>query len=120
MFRCYCISQPLQQLKNCDHGDSSMLARLQQPRQLCKLGANIEGLYRSECISSKFAWEKKGAHYLVHGDMQNGSTRYWNYLEDNGPCAGGLSAVNTIGTQLLDPIHLGTDPMEYCMAVLNY
>ena len=40
-----------------------------------------------------------------------GSTRYWNYLEAYWPCAGGLSAVNAIGTQL--PDKLGTDPMVY-------
>ena len=28
-----------------------------------------------------------------------GSIRYWNYLEVYWPCAGGLSAVNAIGTQ---------------------
>ena len=27
-------------------------------------------------------------------------TRYWNYLEDYWPCAGALSAVNAIGTQI--------------------
>ena len=36
-----------------------------------------------------------------------GSTRYCNYLEDYWPCAGGLSAVNAIGTQLRDPINSG-------------
>ena len=35
-----------------------------------------------------------------------------NYLEVYWPCAGGLSAVNAIGTQLRDP-KLGTDPMAY-------
>ena len=29
---------------------------------------------------------------------------YWNYLEDCWPCAGGLSAVNVIGTQLRYPM----------------
>ena len=33
-----------------------------------------------------------------------------NYLEVYSPCAGGLSAVNAIGTQ---PDKLGTDPMAY-------
>ena len=56
--------------------------------------------------------ERGGADLLVHGDLQNGSTRYWNYLEDYWPYVGGLSAVNAIGTQLRDPI-LGTDPMSY-------
>ena len=36
-----------------------------------------------------------------------GSTRYWNYVEDYWLCAGGLSAVNAIGTQLRDPINSG-------------
>ena len=31
----------------------------------------------------------------------------WNYLEVYRPCAGGLSAVNAIGTQLRDPITSG-------------
>ena len=35
------------------------------------------------------------------------STRYWNYLEDYWPCAGGLSATNAIGTQLSDRINSG-------------
>ena len=43
---------------------------------------------------------------------KKGSTRYWKYLEDYWPCAGGLSAVNTIGMQLRDLINLGTDPMD--------
>ena len=30
-----------------------------------------------------------------------------NYLEDYWPCAGGLSAVNAVGTQLRDPMNLG-------------
>ena len=38
MFRCYWVSQLLQQVKNCDLGDSSMRTRLQRRRQLCKLG----------------------------------------------------------------------------------
>ena len=54
---------------------------------------------------------------MVHGDLQNGSTRYWNYLEDYWPCAGGLSAVNVIGTQLRDPINSGLT--RWRMAVLN-
>ena len=35
-----------------------------------------------------------------------GSSRYWNYLKDYWPYAGGLSAVNAIGAQLRDPIEL--------------
>ena len=26
--------------------------------------------------------KREGAHLLVHGDLQNGSIRYWNYPED--------------------------------------
>ena len=33
-------------------------------------------------------------------------------FEDYWPCAGGLSAVNAIGTQLRDLMNLGTDPMS--------
>ena len=51
--------------------------------------------------------EKRGAHQLVHGDTCKGSTLYWNCLEDYWPFAGGLSAVNAIGTQLRDPINSG-------------
>ena len=32
---------------------------------------------------------------------------WWHYLEIYWPCAGGLSAVNVIGTQLRDPINSG-------------
>ena len=44
---------------------------------------------------------------MVHGDTCKGSTDYWNYPEDYWPCAGGLSAVNAIGTQLRDLISSG-------------
>ena len=47
---------------------------------------------------------------MVHGDLQNGSTRYENYLKDYWPCVGGLSAVNAIDTQLRDPINSGLTP----------
>ena len=53
---------------------------------------------------------KRGAHKLVHGDLLGwGSTRYWNYLEDYLVllCAGGLSVVNAIGTQLRGPLNSG-------------
>ena len=40
-----------------------------------------------------------------------------NYLEVYWPCAGGLSAVNAIGTQLRDPINSGLT--RWRMAVLN-
>ena len=38
-----------------------------------------------------------------------------NYLEDYRPFAGGLSAVNVIGTQLRDPKNSGLT--RWCMAV---
>ena len=38
-----------------------------------------------------------------------------NYLDVYWPCAGGLSAVNTIGTRLCDPINSGLT--QWCMAV---
>ena len=43
----------------------------------------------------------------VHGHLQNGSTRYWNCLEAYWPCAGGLSAVNAIDTQVCGQINSG-------------
>ena len=55
---------------------------------------------------------EKKAHINWSMVTCQGSTRYWNYLEDYWPCAGGLSAVNAIGTQSRDPIK-GTDPMAY-------
>ena len=44
---------------------------------------------------------------LVHGHLQNGSTRYSNFLETYWPYAGGLSAVNAIDTQLCGQINSG-------------
>ena len=49
---------------------------------------------------------------MVHGDTylnSIGRTRYSNYLTDYWwwSCAGGLSAVNAIGTQLRDLINSG-------------
>ena len=38
-------------------------------------------------------------------------TRYLSFLEDYRACAGGLSAVNVIGTDLRNLIKLGTDSM---------
>ena len=50
----------------------------------------------------------KERHTLIGPcDLQNGSTRYWKYPEDYWPCAGGLSAVNAIGTQLRDSTNSG-------------
>ena len=57
------------------------------------------------------AGEREEHKKMVHDDTGKGSTRYWNYLEDYWPCAGGLSAVNAIGTQLRGLINSGPDPM---------
>ena len=57
---------------------------------------------------------KRDAHSIWSMVTCKGSiTRYWNYLEDYSPCAGGFSAVDAIGTQLRDPINSGSDPMAY-------
>ena len=60
-------------------------------------------------IYACIVWEKRGTQKLelVHADTWKSSTRYWDYLKDYWPSAGGLSAVNAIGTQLCDPINLG-------------
>ena len=50
---------------------------------------------------------KREAHNNWSMVTCKGSTRYWNYLEVYWPCAGGLSAVNAIGTQLRDSINSG-------------
>ena len=49
----------------------------------------------------------KERRILIGPRRCKGSTRYWNYLEVYWPCAGWLSAVNAIGTHLLDPINSG-------------
>ena len=48
---------------------------------------------------------KERCTLLVYGHLQNGSTRYWNHLEAYCPCAGGLSRVNAIDTQLCGQIN---------------
>ena len=50
---------------------------------------------------------KRGEYYLVHGDLAAKAALVRNYLEVHWPRAGGLSAVNAIGTQLRDPINSG-------------
>ena len=50
---------------------------------------------------------KREAHINWSMVTCKGSTCYWNYLEYYWPCAGGLSAMNAIGTQLRDPINSG-------------
>ena len=44
---------------------------------------------------------------MVHGDLPSKAAPVRNYLEVYWPRAGGLSAVNAIGTQLRDPINSG-------------
>ena len=39
-------------------------------------------------------------------------TRFSSYLGDYRPCAGGLSAVNTFGTQLRDLVKVAADPVS--------
>ena len=63
-----------------------------------------------------WVWERE-AHINWSMVTCQGSTRYWNCLEVYWPCAGGLSAVNVIGTQLRDPINSGLT--RWRMAVLN-
>ena len=48
-----------------------------------------------------------------------GSIRYWNYLEDYWPSAGGLSAANVIGTRLRDPINSGLTRWRMAIAISN-
>ena len=59
---------------------------------------------------------KSGTYYLVHGDLPRQHS-FRTTFEVYWPCAGGLSAVNTIGTQLRDPINSGQ--IRWRMAVLN-
>ena len=59
--------------------------------------------------------KERRAHKLVHGDLQNGSTSYCNYLEDYWPCAGGFSTLNAIGTKVRDLINSGLT--RRCMVI---
>ena len=54
---------------------------------------------------------------MVHGNLPAKAALVRNYLEVYWPCAGGLSAVNAIGTHLRDPIDSGLT--RWRMAVLN-
>ena len=60
---------------------------------------------------------KRGEYYLVHGDLPSKAALVRNYLEVYLPRAGGLSAVNAIGTQLRDPINSGLTRRR--MAAIN-
>ena len=64
----------------------------------------------------KWVWERE-AHIDWSMVTCQGSTRFLNYREVYWPCAGGLSAVNAMGTQLRDPINSGLT--RWRMAVLN-
>ena len=44
----------------------------------------------------------------------------WNYLEDYWPCAGGLSTVNVIGTQLRDPRNSGLTQRRCCCCCFSH
>ena len=57
-------------------------------------------------ISSE-CWKTDAHIWLVHGDTLQDSIRYTSYLEDYWPCAGGLSAVDTIGTQMRRLVNSG-------------
>ena len=50
---------------------------------------------------------KRGEYKLIHGVLPSKAAPVRNYLEVYWPYAGGLSAVNAIGTQLRDPINSG-------------
>ena len=54
---------------------------------------------------------------FVSPDTHHYAALVRNYLEVYWPCAGGLSAVNAIGTQLRDPINSGLT--RWRMAVIN-
>ena len=57
---------------------------------------------------------KRAAHIDWFMVACKSSICYWNYLEDNWPCAGGLSAMNPNDTQLHDLINAG--PIRWRMA----
>ena len=100
---------------SCDHGwirSGSVNVRKQQQQQL---------LYRRYFQHAHFipivGVGKRGEYYLVRGDLPRQHSFGTNYLEVYWPRAGGLSAVNAIGTQLRDPIKSGLT--RWRMAVIN-
>ena len=63
-------------------------------------------LYNTCSLHANGRCGKGEAHKkVVHGDAK--AAPVWNYLEVYWPCAGGLSAVSAIGTQLRDPLNSG-------------
>ena len=51
--------------------------------------------------------KRVGAYLLFRDDLSSKAAPVWNNLEAYRTCAGGLSAVNAIGTQLRGPINSG-------------
>ena len=96
-----------------------MVAALKTPSDVKQsiLNLNDRALVKQGCDESSFTWGmseevhettvgKKDLHINRSTMTFKGSTRYWNYLETC-TCAGGLSSVDAIGTQLSDPINSG-------------
>ena len=81
-----------------------------------ELDGNLHGTFNMPTSYQSWVWERE-AHINRSMVTCQGSTRYWNYLEVYWPCAGGLWAVNAIGTQLRNPIKSGLT--RWRMAVLN-
>ena len=73
----------------------------------------IESPVLSTCPLHTISGCGKERHILIGPWRPAKATTIWNYLEIYWPCAGGLSAVNAIGTQLRDPINSGLTPMAY-------
>ena len=71
----------------------------------CPMQHAITTLYKSYVNHSGYG--KREANINCPMETSKGNTRYWNYLQGYWPCAGGLSAVNTIGTRLRDLVNVG-------------
>ena len=76
---------------------------------------SIAGTFDMPTSYQWWVWERE-AHINWSMVTYQGSTRS-ELLRGFWPCAGGLSAVNAIGTQLRGPINSGL--ARWCMAVLN-
>ena len=61
---------------------------------------------------------KRGVYELVHGDLPSQHS-FGITLRFYLPCAGGLSAVNAIGTHLRDPINSGLTRWRMAVSKLN-
>ena len=74
-------------------------------KTLCDLPPVWTRLVRPTNLMSRMDGKKTQTHILIGPWWPAKAAPVWNYyLEVYWPCAGGLSAVNTIGTQLRDPI----------------